>query len=68
MGRGVYEPGEGSGEGSLRATWERSRRILSHHGGFQVSTRDGRGEQGEPARGEKARGMLCKYTVIYSCT
>jgi hypothetical protein len=34
---GVYEPGEGNGEVSLRATWERGGRILSQQGGFQVS-------------------------------
>ncbi len=37
LGRGVYEPGEGNGEASLRATWERGGRILSQLGGFQVS-------------------------------
>jgi hypothetical protein len=37
LGRGVYEPGEGNGEVSLRATWERGGRILSQQGGFQVS-------------------------------
>ncbi len=34
---GVYEPGEGNGEVSLRATWERGGRIPSQQGGFQVS-------------------------------
>jgi hypothetical protein len=34
---GVNEPGEGNGEVSLRATWERGGRILSQQGGFQVS-------------------------------
>jgi hypothetical protein len=29
LGRGVYESGEGNGEVSLRATWERGGRILS---------------------------------------
>jgi hypothetical protein len=33
----VYEQGEGNGEFSLRATWERGGRILSQQGGFQVS-------------------------------
>ncbi len=37
LGRGVYEPGEGNGEVSLRATWERGGQILSQQGGFQVS-------------------------------
>ncbi len=37
LGRVVYEPGEGNGEVSLRATWERGGRILSQLGGFQVS-------------------------------
>ncbi len=46
-GGGVYEPGEGNGEVSLRATWTRGGRILSQQGGFQVS-RDGleRGTKG----------------------
>jgi hypothetical protein len=34
---GVYEQGEGNGEFSLRATWERGGWILSQQGGFQVS-------------------------------
>ncbi len=34
LGRGVYEPGEGNGEVSLRATWERGGWILSQQGGF----------------------------------
>ncbi len=38
----VYEPGEGNGEVSLRATWVRGGRILSQQGGFQVSRK---GEQ-----------------------
>ncbi len=37
LGRGLYEPWEGNGEVSLRATWERGGRILSQLGGFQVS-------------------------------
>ncbi len=37
LGRGVYEPREGNGEVSLRATWEQGGRILSQQGGFQVS-------------------------------
>jgi hypothetical protein len=35
----VYEPGEGNGEFSLRATWEQGGRIMSQQGGFQVSNR-----------------------------
>jgi hypothetical protein len=42
---GVYEPGEGNGEVSLRATWVRGGRILSQQGGFQVSKEDTNGEQ-----------------------
>jgi hypothetical protein len=34
---GVYEPGEGNGEVSLRATWVQGGQILSQQGGFQVS-------------------------------
>ncbi len=37
LGSGVYEPGEGDGEASLRATWERGGQILSQLGGFHVS-------------------------------
>jgi hypothetical protein len=48
---GVYEPGEGNGEVSLRATWEGGGRILSQQGGFQVS-REGleRGAKGNQQR------------------
>ncbi len=58
LGRGVYEPGEGNGVVSLRATWERGGRILSQQGGFQVS-REGleRGAKGNQQGKEKARGM-----------
>jgi hypothetical protein len=56
---GVYEPCEGNGEVSLRATWVRGGRILSQQGGFQVSRRGlergAKGSKGELARGEKAR-------------
>jgi hypothetical protein len=52
LGRGVYEPGEGNGEVSLRATWKRGGRILSQQGGFQVSWEGlNRGAKGESARG-----------------
>jgi hypothetical protein len=40
-----YEPGEGNGEVSLRATWVRGGRILSQQGGFQVRKGDTNGEQ-----------------------
>jgi hypothetical protein len=47
----VYEPGEGNGEVSLRATWIRGGRILSQQGGFQVSRegleRGTKGNKGE---------------------
>ncbi len=62
MGRGVYEPGEGNGEVSLRATWERGGRILSQQGGFQVS-REGleRGAKGNQQGEKEARGMCRVY-------
>ncbi len=47
----VYEPGEGNGEVSLRATWIRGGRILSQQGGLQVSRegleRGAKGNKGE---------------------
>jgi hypothetical protein len=52
LGRGVYEPGEGNGEVSLRATWERGGRILSQLGGFQVSREGEEGAQ-RGAKGSK---------------
>ncbi len=51
LGRRVYEPGEGNGEVSLWATWERGGRILSQQGGFQVSRGGQKGEQ----RGAKGK-------------
>jgi hypothetical protein len=39
-GSKLYEPGEGNGEVSLRATWERGGWILSQPRGFQVSGGD----------------------------
>jgi hypothetical protein len=61
---GVYEPGEGNGEVSLRATWVRSGRILSQQGGFQVSRRGlERGAKGELARGEK-QGNFTMYIAL----
>ncbi len=56
---GVYEPSEGNGEVSLRATWERGGRILSQLGGFQV-TRRGL-ERG--ARGNEKQGECAVYIV-----
>ncbi len=50
---GVYEPGEGNGEVSLRATWIWGGRILSQQGGFQVS-REGL-ERGTKGNKRKAR-------------
>ncbi len=60
-GRGVYEPGEGNGEVSLRATWEQGGRILSRQGGFQVS-REGleRGAKGNQ-QGEKKQRDWAVY-------
>jgi hypothetical protein len=60
---GVYEPGEGNGEVSLRATWERGGRILSQQGGFQVS-REGlkRGVKGNQQGEKEARGM-CRVHI-----
>ncbi len=57
-GGGVYEPGEGNGEVSLRATWIRGGRILSQQGGFQVS-REGleRGAKGNKKK-QEARGLI----------
>jgi hypothetical protein len=58
LGRGIYEPGEGNGEVSLRATWERGGRILSQLGGFQVSREGGeRGEKGDQQGERETRGM-----------
>ncbi len=61
LGRGVYEPGEGNGEVSLRATWERGGRILSQQGGFQVSREGGKGSKRESARGERSKGNVPVY-------
>jgi hypothetical protein len=50
LGGRVYEPGEGMGKFSLRATWERGERILSQQGGFQVSRERGaKGSKGKYA-------------------
>ncbi len=59
---GVYEPGEGNGEVSLRATWVRGGRILSQQGGFQVS-REGleRGAKGNQQGEKEARGICRVY-------
>jgi hypothetical protein len=45
--RGEGWEGVGTGEVSLQATWDRGGRILSQLGGFQVSRRGLKGEQGE---------------------
>jgi hypothetical protein len=54
----VYEPGEGNGEVSLRATWIRGGRILSQQGGFQVSREElERGTKGNKEK-QEARGLV----------
>ncbi len=66
----------GTGEVSLQATWDRGGRILSQLGGFQVSRRGLKGEQGETkgitkgiSKGrKKARGMRHVYCNLCSCT
>jgi hypothetical protein len=50
-GRGWGE--SGTGEVSLQATWDRGGQILSQLGGFQVSRRGLKGEQGEQSRASK---------------
>jgi hypothetical protein len=68
LGRGVYEPGEGNGEVSLRATWERGGRILSQLGGFQVSKEGEKGEQGEQRGGKRnQQGKEREYAVYINC-
>jgi hypothetical protein len=64
--RGVYEPGEGNGEVSLRATWVRGGRILSQQGGFQVS-REGleRGAKGNQQGGKEASGICHVYMNMF---
>jgi hypothetical protein len=67
--QGVYEQGEGNGEFSLRATWERGGRILSQQGGFQVSEGKLKGSKRESSGGDKkARGLCHAYCNLYSCT
>ena len=62
LGGRVYEPGEGNGEVSLRATWERGGRILSQQGGFQVSRKGfERGAKGNQQGEKEARGMCHVY-------
>ncbi len=58
---GVDEQGEGNGESSLQATWERGGRILSQQGGFQVSKGEANGEQKGMS---KNKGIIvqCKYS------
>ncbi len=58
LGGRVYEPGEGNGEVSLRATWERGGRILSQQGGFQVSRE---GEQ----RGARAICLVHNHVLAH---
>jgi hypothetical protein len=58
LGKGVFEPGEGNGEVSLRATWERGGRILSQQGGFQVSEEGQKGEQKGISKGKKKKGIM----------
>ncbi len=55
---GVYEPGEGNGEVSLRATWVRGGWILSQQGGFQVSKGDTNGEQRGMEKSKKKEIIL----------
>ncbi len=52
---GVYEPGEGNGRVSLRATWEQGGRILSQQGGFQVSKKGQMGQKKNRGK-QEARG------------
>ncbi len=61
MDRGVYEPGEGNGEVSLRATWERGGRILSQLGGFQVRREGEEGEQKGISKGKNNQGECAVY-------
>jgi hypothetical protein len=61
LGRGVYETGEGNGEVSLRATWERGGRILSQLGGFQVSREGKKGEQKGISKGKEKQGECAVY-------
>ncbi len=58
MGRGVFEPGEGNGEVSLLAIWERGGQILSQLGGFQVSRE---GEQKGISKGKKKQRECAVY-------
>ncbi len=62
---GVYGQGERIGEFSLQAIGDQGGRILSQQGGFQVSERGRKGEQG--VQGESARGMRHVYCNLYSC-
>jgi hypothetical protein len=60
---GGYEPGEGNGEVSLRATWERGGRILSQQGGFQVSGEGQKGEQRGICLVHKSCSRSCTYIM-----
>jgi hypothetical protein len=65
LGWGVYEPSEGNGEVSLRATWERGGRILSQQGGFQVSREGEKWGQ----KGISKGNVPCTYkSYSRSCT
>jgi hypothetical protein len=62
LDKGVYEPGEGNGEVSLRATWEQGGQILSQQGGFQVRREGWKGEQKGVSKGRKKQGeCACIY-------
>ena len=58
----------GTGEVSLKATWDRGGRILSQLGGFQVSRKGvkgvRKGSKGESARGDKKQGECAMYIAI----
>ncbi len=62
---GVYEPGEGNGKISLRATWVRGGRILSQQGVFQVSKGGTNGEQKGMEKSKK-QGDYSGLFVIYA--
>ncbi len=62
---GVYEPGEGNGQISLRATWAQGGRILSQQGGFQVSKGGTNGEQKGMEKSKK-QGDYSGLVVIYA--
>ncbi len=57
-GGGVYEPSEGNGEVSLRATWIRGGRILFQQGGFEVSRKGLERGTKENKEKQEARGLI----------